>query len=171
MLSIIAALDEKRGLGKDNKLLWHIPEDLQRFKRLTKGHPVIMGRKTWESLPVKPLPNRYNIIITQNSKFKIQNYNSKLKTTKVSIANSIEQAIGLAKQGKDDEEIFIIGGGQIYKQAIEKGLADRLYLTIVKGDFGADTFFPEYSGFKRITFKKEGRYKEYVYNFLNLKKQ
>ena len=173
-ISIIAAIGKNRELGKDNKLLWHISEDFKRFKALTSGHSIIMGRKTWESLPIKPLSNRINIIVTQNSKFKTQNYKSKLKTEKILIANSVELGIELAKKEKGGEEIFIIGGGQIYRQAIEKGLADKLYLTIIDAPsadgFEADTFFPDYSEFKKIVFEQEGSTEKYKYKFLELEK-
>lgn len=176
-ISIIAAIGKNRELGKDNKLLWYIPEDFKRFKTLTSGHPIIMGRKTWESLLLKPLPNRTNIIITQNLNFKAQNYplrseanSSKLKTRDLLSVNSLEQAIDVAKKVSGAEEVFIIGGGQIYEQAIKKGLADKLYLTIVDGDFDADTFFPDYSQFKKVVFEKEGKSEKYKYKFLELER-
>src|SRR3989338_9652760 len=116
-VSIIAAIGKNRELGKDNKLIWHILEDLQRFKILTLGHPIIMGRKTWESLPFRPLPNRTNIVITQNTKFnpdwigvKTQNLSSNLKA-KVEVADSIEKAVEIAEKQEGNEKIFIIGGG------------------------------------------------------------
>lgn len=153
LISIIAAIGENKELGKDNKLLWNIPEDLKRFKELTTNHPVIMGRKTFESIG-KPLPNRTNIVITRDKNFQVKN---------CLVVHSLEEAIELAKI-KDNEEIFIIGGGQIYQQAIN--LADKLYLTIVKGNFGADTFFPDYSRFKKIVSRKEGQSDKYKYTFL-----
>jgi dihydrofolate reductase len=129
MISIIVAVDEDYGIGKDNNLLWHIPEDLKRFKKLTSGHCVIMGKKTWESLPGKPLPNRKNIVLTDNP----------LECIDCSItAYSLEDAIN--KCG-NDEEIFIIGGGSIYKQFLP--LADKLYVTHIHETSEADTYFPE----------------------------
>lgn len=127
-ISIIAAIGPKRELGKNNRLLWHIPEDLKRFKKITNGHTVIMGRKTFESIG-KPLPNRTNIIVTRDGNFTAANY---------LVTHSLNEAIEMAKK-HGETEAFIIGGGQIYEQAI--GIADKLYLTIVKGDFTADTFF------------------------------
>lgn len=154
-ISIIAAIGENRELGKNNKLLWHIPEDLRRFKELTIGHPVIMGRKTYESIG-KPLLKRTNIIITHHVNFQTAGY---------FITHSLEEAIELAKT-KDNEEIFIIGGGQIYNQAINK--ADKLYLTVVEGTFDADTFFPDYSRFKKVVFTEKGKYGGYVFTFLEI---
>lgn len=159
-ISIIAAIGKNKELGKDNKLLWHIPEDFKRFKNLTSGHPIIMGRKTWDSLPLKPLPNRTNIIVTQNSK---------LKTTKIFVVNSMKQAIEMGKR-TGTEEAFIIGGGQIYEQAIKKGLVDKLYLTVIDANFDADTFFPDYSEFKKVVFEEEGESDGYEYKFLELEK-
>ena len=166
-ISIIAAIGKNRELGKDNKLLWYIPEDLKRFKKLTTGHVVIMGRKTFESLE-KPLSNRINIIITHQ-----KNYypfeNKKNQNYKVIISHSLNEAIKAAKKyEKPDGEIFIIGGGTIYQQAIS--LADKLYLTIVEGKFKADTFFPDYSLFKKKIFEKKRKDKNYCYTFLELEK-
>ncbi len=158
MISIIVAIDEKRGIGKDNKLLWHIPEDLQRFKRLTSGHPIIMGRKTFESIG-RILPNRTNIIITRDVNFK--------KEGTISV-HSLESAIFEAKKSPGADEIFVIGGGQIFLQALP--LAEKLYLTIVKGDFGADTFFPDYSEFTKIISKAEKQSDGYSYTFLDLER-
>jgi dihydrofolate reductase len=129
MISIIVAVSEDFGIGKNNELLWHIPEDMKRFKNLTYGHNVIMGKKTWESLPKKPLPGRKNIVLTDDP----------LESIDFSItAYSIEDA--LSKCGKD-EEIFIIGGGSIYRQFM--ALAGRLYITHIHKKAPADTFFPE----------------------------
>jgi dihydrofolate reductase len=128
MISIIVAIAEDYGIGNRNGLLWHIPGDLKRFKKLTFGKTLIMGKKTWESLPVKPLPGRRNIVITdipgENIEFSITAY-------------SIEDALN--KCGKD-EEVFIIGGGSIYKQFMP--LADRLYITLIHKKAPADTWFP-----------------------------
>ncbi|MBI4990769.1 dihydrofolate reductase [Candidatus Gottesmanbacteria bacterium] len=154
-ISIIAAIGSNRELGKDNKLLWHIPEDFVRFKKITSGHPVIMGRTTYESIG-KPLPGRLNIIVTRNKDYKVEG---------CAVVNSLEEAIEKAKE-KDNDEIFIIGGGQIYEQGIK--YADKLYLTIVKGTFAADTFFPDYSRFKKVVFRKESQYQQYHCTFLEL---
>ncbi|KKQ28677.1 MAG: hypothetical protein A3H17_02250 [Candidatus Levybacteria bacterium RIFCSPLOWO2_12_FULL_37_14] len=163
-ISAIAAIGKNRELGKDNKLLWHIQEDLQRFREITKGHPVIMGRKTWESLPVKPLPNRTNIVVTRNPSF------SFARGGLAKLAGALEEAIEIAKKEKGSEEIFIIGGGQIYKQAMEKELVDKLYLTVINASADADTFFPDYSGFKKVMFEKAGEHKGLIYKFIDLEK-
>ncbi|MEK9178361.1 MAG: dihydrofolate reductase [Patescibacteria group bacterium] len=159
-ISIIAAIDEKRGIGKDNDLLFKIPEDFERMKNLTMGHPLVMGRKTFESIG-RVLPGRTNIIVTQNSKLKIQN---------CLITHSLEEAIEEAKKAPGNDEIFIFGGGQIFKEAIEKNLVDRLYLTLVQGDYGADTFFPDYSRFDRVIREQSGKSGDYKYKFLDLEK-
>ncbi len=156
-ISVIAAIGSGRELGKDNQLLWHIPEDLKRFKKLTAGHPVIMGRKTFESLG-RPLPHRVNIVISRDRNYQAQG---------IQVVDSLEKAINLA-QSKKNEEVFIIGGGQIYNQAI--GLANKLYLTVVEGNFEADTFFPDYSDFKKVVFKQCGEYSNYKYTFLELER-
>jgi dihydrofolate reductase len=157
-ISIIVATDEKNGIGKGGIMPWHISEDFKRFKEITTGHPVIMGRKTWESLPVKPLPNRYNIVITRDLGFKEAD----------ATAHSLEEGIEIAKKQEGSEEIFVIGGGQIFGQAI--GFTDKLYITKIKGNFDADTFFPDYSGFKKTVFKKESSEGKHKYTFLELEK-
>ncbi len=154
-ISLIAAIDENRGIGKNNQLLFHIPDDLKRFKQLTRNHPVIMGRKTYESIG-KPLPQRLNIIITRDSNFQIEG---------CTVSHSLEEAIRIAKQ-HEKEEIFIIGGGQIYQQAIQ--FADKLYLTLIKGTYDADAFFPDYSAFGTVNFHDEKQYQQYTYAFLEL---
>ena len=129
MISIIVAVSEDWGIGKDNELLWHISEDLKRFKRLTTGNTVVMGKKTWESLPRRPLPGRKNIVLTDNSKEIIDN---------AITCYSIEDALSKCTA---DEEVFIIGGGSIYRQFMP--LADRLYITHVHKKAPADIYFPE----------------------------
>lgn len=156
MVSLIAAIGSRRELGKNNRLLWNIPEDLKRFKQLTSGHPVIMGRKTYQSIG-RLLPNRTNIIITHNSSFIIPS---------AQIVHSLEDAIKVAKESEGNDKIFVIGGGQIFQQALP--LADKLYLTIVDKEFEADTFFPDYSMFRKIVHKKEGKSGEYSFMFLDL---
>ncbi len=131
VISIIAAMGSNRELGKDNQLLWHLPADLKRFKSITQGHPVIMGRKTFESIG-RPLPKRTNVVISSQ-----ENYQPK----GVTVVSSLMQALILAPE-LDEEEVFIIGGGRVYAESL--GFADRLYLTLVHGEFEAGTFFPEY---------------------------
>ncbi len=157
MISIIAAMGQNNGIGKNNKLLWHIPGDLKHFKEITSGNIIVMGRKTYESIG-RPLPNRTNIIITKNNKFKAEG---------CLIRNSFNEVLEEAKSYKD-KEIFIIGGGQIYKQALPH--TDKLYLTIVDDEVQADTFFPDYSQFKNIISEKVFEEKGLKYKFIELTK-
>lgn len=129
MISIIVAVAKNNAIGKNNKLLWHISNDLKRFKRITTGHTVIMGRNTWLSLPVKPLPNRKNIVISDNPE---DCFESCWRV------DSIDAALA---QCDPDDESFVIGGASIYEQFLP--LADKLYITRVHKDFEGDTFFPE----------------------------
>jgi dihydrofolate reductase len=129
MISIIVAVSEDWGIGKDNDLLWHISEDLKRFKRLTSGNTVIMGKRTWESLPRRPLPGRKNIVLTDDKTETIEN-----AVTAYSIEDSLSKC-------EKNEEIFVIGGGSIYRQFMP--LADRLYITHVHKKAPADIYFPE----------------------------
>jgi len=130
MISIIAAIGKNNELGKKNKLLWSLPADMKHFKEITSGHAVIMGRKTFESIG-RALPNRKNIVVTRDLKYKKDG---------VEIVHSLEEALGLFKD--KDEEVFIIGGAEVYKQAMS--FADKLYITHVEAeDKDADTFFPE----------------------------
>jgi len=136
MISMIAAISAKdRGLGKSGDLLWKIPDDLKRFRDLTRGHPVVMGRKTWESLPenVRPLPGRVNFVVTRQP-----GYEAKGGT----VVTSIETALSAAKFAPGGEKVFVIGGGEIYAAALP--FADRLYLTRIDAEKPADSFFPEY---------------------------
>ena len=129
MVTIIAAAAENNALGKDNDLVWHLPDDFKRFKRLTSGHHIIMGRKTFESFP-KLLPDRTHIVITRKKDFNPDG---------VIVVHSMEEALKAAKM---DEQAFIIGGGEIYKMGLEH--ADRIELTRVHGEFEADAFFPDF---------------------------
>lgn len=126
--SIIVAIDENNAIGKDNDLLCHLPNDLKHFKTVTEGHPVIMGRKTFESLPKGALPNRRNIVITRNKDLQFEG---------CEMVSSIQEAIDLCT---NESEVFFIGGGTIYNEAIN--FADKLYLTRIHHQFEADTFFP-----------------------------
>jgi dihydrofolate reductase len=128
MISIIVAVSEDLGIGKNNDLLWYIPDDLKRFKSLTYGKTVIMGRRTWESLPRKPLSGRKNIVITDIPDDYCEG---------AQIVHSVSEALDKCKA---EDEIFIIGGGSIYKQFMP--LADRLYITHVHEKMPADVFFP-----------------------------
>ena len=129
MITIIVAIDRNNGIGYRNNLLAHLPGDLQRFKKITMGHCLIMGKKTWESLPVRPLAGRQNIVLTDNE---LDCFDC------AATARSIDEALALCEPGR---EIFIIGGGSVYRQFMP--LADRLMVTHIHGEFPADTFFPE----------------------------
>jgi len=154
MISIICAVTKNRAIGKNKDLLFKIKNDLARFKSITSGHPIIMGRKTYESIG-KPLPNRTNVVISRDPNLKIEN---------VDVLPSLEKAL---EKYKNEKEIFIIGGGQIYTQAID--LADKLYLTIIdKIVEDADTYFPDYSKFSKCIFKEEGEENGVKYSFLEL---
>lgn len=140
ILSIISAIANNNEIGRKNELLWNLPVDMKHFKETTSGHPVIMGQRTFESLGIgpdgkqgKPLPNRRNIILTLDKNFKREN---------IEIVYSLEELDSLLKNTtKEDDELFVIGGGQIYKLFIEK--ANKLYITHVNAEFpDADTFFP-----------------------------
>ena len=132
-VSLIVAVSENGVIGKDNDLAWHLPKDMNFFKETTKHHFVIMGRKNYESIPEKyrPLPNRTNVVVTRNNTFTADN---------CIVTNSIENAIQIARKAGDNEP-FIIGGGQIYQQAIV--LADRIELTKIFKSFDGDVFFPK----------------------------
>ncbi len=130
ILSIVVAFAENWAIGKDNQLLWHLPNDLKYFKNLTTGHSIIMGRKTYESIG-RALPNRRNIVITQQKEWTAPG---------IEVANSLEQALALTEKEK---EVFIIGGGKVYAQALN--IAQKIYATRVHALFEADTFFPEIS--------------------------
>ena len=130
-LAIIAALDEQNGIGKQGGLLCHLPADLKHFKEVTTGHTVIMGRKTFESLPKGALPNRTNIVLTSDKN--IENYPGCV------VVRSLDEALA---HSQEDEVLFIIGGGEVYRSSMD--LADKLYITRIHHTFnGADTFFPK----------------------------
>ncbi|XCF05870.1 dihydrofolate reductase [Tamlana crocina] len=160
-LTIIAAAAENNAIGKDNQLIWHLSDDLKRFKALTSGHHIIMGRKTFESFP-KPLPNRIHVVITRQADYQAPDG--------VIIVNSLEDAIDASKS---DKQPFIIGGGQIYKQAM--GIADKIELTRVHGSFEADAFFPEidFSVWKETnnTFHKKDSDNEFEFSFITYERK
>ena len=135
MITLIAAAGQNNELGKDNDLIWHLPDDFKRFKVLTTGHYIIMGRKTFESFP-KPLPNRTHIIITRDKTYLPKGTPNQEK--KIIVVHSLDQAL---LKSATQETIFIIGGGEIYNLSMD--VADRIELTRVHGTFEADTFFPE----------------------------
>jgi len=164
IISIIAAIDEKNGLGKNNDLLFKIKGDMQRVRELTTGHPLVMGRKTFESLG-RLLPGRSHIVVTRDP-ISLKNLDYQPEV----ISASLQDAVEAAKKFIGSEEIFIFGGGQIFKEAIEKNLVDRLYLTIVKGEYEADTFFPDYSMFTEEVDREEHQEDGFTYTFLELEK-
>jgi dihydrofolate reductase len=127
-VSIVVAIGENNAIGKDNELLWYLPTDLKHFKTITKGHTVIMGRKTFDSIG-KPLPYRRNIVITRARDLKIEG---------AEVVNTIDEALALCA---GEKEVFIVGGAEIYKLAMEK--TDRIYLTTVHQSYEADAYFPE----------------------------
>ncbi len=159
-ISLIAALDSKRGIGRDNALIFHAPSDMKRFRDLTRGHVIIMGRKQFESKEqgAKPLPHKVNIIVTRDTSY---NGNGAI------VVHSFEQAIEKAKQ-LEKEEIFVIGGGQIFNEAIS--VADKLYLTLVDADLHAQVFFPDYSSFNNIVAKEELDENGFHFTFLDLQR-
>ena len=196
-ISAIAAIDNKRGLGKNNQLLFKISEDFKRMKALTTGHPIIMGRKTFESIG-RALPNRTNIVITRDISF-ARGRLARLEGVVVvySLEEALEKGIMVenrrhsgepdssgdsrirswtsqddvhreAMMLKDEGEIFIFGGAQIFEQSLP--MVDRLYLTVVKGDYGADAFFPDYSMFKTVINKEDHESEGYHYTFLDLER-
>lgn len=165
-ISLIAAISENRVIGRDNTLPWYIPEDLKRFKDITKGHSVIMGRRTFESIR-RLLPNRTNIIITRDQEYRVEG---------AVIVHSLEEALQEASRLRtnnqepitDKDEVFVIGGGQIFEQAME--IADKLYLTIVHTTIDGDVFFPDYSGFTKEVYRRDSANEKYSYTFLDLEK-
>ncbi|MDX5444151.1 MAG: dihydrofolate reductase [Hymenobacteraceae bacterium] len=161
MIAIVVATAENNAIGKNNELLWHLPADLKHFKQLTTGHPIIMGRKTFESIG-KPLPNRTSIIVTRQADYKQEN---------CVVVQDVKSA--LEKAQKLDEQVFIIGGGEIYKEMLP--FTDTIYLTKVHDTFDADTFFPElnpdnWQETEREDFKPDEKNK-YAYSFITLKRK
>lgn len=158
-ISIISAIARNdRAIGKDNRLLWNIPEDMRHFRELTTGHTVIMGENTFRSIG-RPLSNRTNIVLSLDPHFEQEG---------CLIVRSIEEALDMAKRC-EAEEIFIIGGASIYQQFIP--LAERLYLTLVEGEYEADTFFPEYDAFPRVISEEKSDNGEHTFAFVILEKQ
>lgn len=161
-IAAVVAIGRNRELGRDNKLLWHIPDDLKRFKRLTHGHPIIMGRKTFESVAGYvggPLPERTNIVITRNPNWVYDG---------VIIARSLEEAIETASE-IDGKEIHIGGGAELYKQALP--MIDKLYFTLVDAEADADAYFPPYEHlFTKKIFEERREWNGLHYSWVNLEK-
>lgn len=156
-ISLIAVISErKRAIGYKNGLIWNLPEDLKRFKKITENHPVIMGYKTFQSLK-KPLVNRLNIVITSKER----------QIPDCLVAHTIVEALKFATQ-QDKQEVFIIGGEGVFGQTID--LADRLYLTIVKDQPVADKFFPSYNKFRKILYEENKKEGDLEYRFVVLER-
>lgn len=162
-VAAVVAIGKNRELGLGNKLLWHIPEDLKRFKKLTLGHPIIMGRKTFESIVGylgHPLPDRTNIVVTRDSNW---SHHGAL------VAHSLDEAIELAKGQPGSEEIHIGGGAELYKEALP--IINKLYLTIIDDSKEADAFFPQYeSEFTKKTFEEEHDSNGIKYRWVDLER-
>lgn len=160
-IAIIVAMDRNRAIGFRGDMPWRLSADLKRFKKITMGHPVIMGRKTFESLPGGALPGRKNIVITKNTGFNAEN---------VIVAESPERALDLCS---DAEKVFVIGGGIIYRHFIN--IADLLYLTVIQHDYQADTWFPEVntSEFDMVGFEEINNDPKfnYPYQFLDYRRK
>lgn len=158
-INIVVAIAANNAIGKNNKLLWHLPKDLKHFKNLTTGHTVIMGRKTFDSVG-KPLPNRRNIVVTRQD----------IQIEGCEVVNSLEAALELAK---GEAEVDIVGGAEIYRQAMP--LINFIYLTIVHQDFDADTFFPEidYSEWQEISRENHQTDEKHAFpfSFITLKRR
>lgn len=161
-VSMIVAFGKNRVMGKENKLLWHIPDDLKRFKSLTLGHPVIMGRKTFESIVAllgKPLPGRINIVVTRNEGWGYPG---------VVVARSVEDSL-IKAQALNPEQIFIGGGAQIYEQALPH--TNKLYLTIIDDEKAGDVYFPEYEkAFTKKSFEETHEHQGISYRWIDLEK-
>jgi dihydrofolate reductase len=158
MISIIVAVGKNREIGRKNQLLFNIPEDMQRFIDVTKGHTVVMGEKTFQSIG-KPLPGRKNIVVTLDKNYKAPGCETRY---------SLDDVLRENKETK--EEIFVIGGGQIYKLSLP--YADKLYITEVDAEIlDADTYFPDYSEFSKVVYERSSSDDNYKYKFLELERE
>lgn len=154
MISIVVVVGKNREIGCDNKLLWKLPKDMQRFKDITMGHTVVMGEKTFESIG-KPLPGRKNIILSLQKDYQAPG---------CQVRNSLEEFLQEATKSK--EEVFIIGGGTIYDLVLP--FTDKLYLTIIDDEPQADTFFADFADFRNVVKKEEGVDNGFKYQYLEL---
>jgi len=136
-VSLIVAMDLDRGIGKNNDLMWHLPRDMRFFKETTLDHIVVMGRKNYESIPEKyrPLPKRENVVLTRNESYTADDCN---------IFHSLDECLNYYKS-EEERTVFIIGGGEIYRQALEMNVVDEMYISHVNHSYGADTFFPDFN--------------------------
>jgi dihydrofolate reductase len=158
-ISMIAAIATKdRAIGFQNQLLWHIPEDFKHFKETTLGHAIIMGENTYRSIG-RPLPNRTNIVLSQDKGFVPEG---------CSVVRSVEEALEKARS-VEPEEVFVCGGASVYRQFLP--YADRLYLTLVEGEYEADTFFPDYGDFSRELSWRASQDGTYRYSFVTLERE
>jgi len=160
IISLIVAASQNGVIGKNGALPWRIREDMVRFKRLTMGHPCIMGRKTWDSIPKKPLPGRTNIVVTRNNAFEAEG---------ARVANSFDAALEIAAE-ENPSEIMIIGGEGVYAEALP--LAGRIYFTEVAGNFEGDAFFPQVNANEWQQVSSEGPFEEETlrYRYLTLER-
>ena len=152
MITLIVACSKNKVIGKDNKLIWHVPGDLKRFKELTSGHTVLMGRKTFESIG-KPLPNRRNIILTRDPNFKVEG---------CLVYHNLSEVLELYKN-----DLFVIGGEEIYKQTI--GYADSIELTLINKEFDGDAFFPEIPNLFKEVAKQDLTCEEFDFSYITYK--
>jgi dihydrofolate reductase len=162
LISIIAALGKARAIGSGNELLWQIPDDMKRFKELTMGHPVIMGRKTWDSLPEKfrPLPGRTNIVVTRQASYDAPG---------AIVADSLQDALAAAASASGGEEIFIIGGAQLYAETLP--VVNKLYLTLIEDEKEGDAYFPDYEQeFTKIVSDEAREWDGLNYHWLTLER-
>ncbi len=136
-VSLIVAMDLDRGIGRNNDLMWHLPNDMKFFKETTQNHVVVMGRKNYDSIPEKyrPLPNRQNVVLTRNTNFTAEN---------CEVYHSLEACLE-AYKNESDKTVFIIGGGEIYRLALEANAVNEMFITHINHRYGADTFFPEFN--------------------------
>lgn len=159
-VSLIVAMDSNRGIGKNNDLMWHLPADMNFFKETTKNQIVVMGRKNYDSIPEKyrPLPNRLNVILTRNKDFKAEN---------CLVFNSLNDCLDHFKDEKE-RKVFIIGGGEIYKIALDSNCLNEMYITFVNGVFDADTFFPKFdeSEWKKQVLNEQSIDEKHKYGFV-----
>lgn len=166
-ISIIVSISRNQVIGKGNRLLWRIKDDLVRLKNLTLGRTVILGRKTYESMAGyydqsgRPMPGKMYIVLTHDKQYRPARPNAV-------VVYSLEEALNTSRREKE-EEVFVIGGQQVFEQTLP--LAEKLYLTIVDKDFEGDAFFPDYSDFSKETFREEGESNGLKFTFLELEKE
>ncbi len=135
-VALIVAMDRDRGIGRNNDLMWHLPNDMKFFTQTTKGHIVVMGRKNYDSIPerFRPLPGRENVVLTRNTEFSAED---------CKVFNSLEECLA-SYQNETERTVFIIGGGEIYKLALEANCIDEMFISHINESYGADTFFPHF---------------------------